>query len=106
MVNKDDTLHHANQRRITPLVRNIFNSANILPSSMIDEGPPRLVVLPGVSYTTIENKDPRSCSSSIRGTSGKIVWEQNMSTLAILDFVLDILDDHECKYEDQEHNDH
>ena len=87
------------------MVRNTFNSTNML--SIVNSA---MRQDEGVNYmmNSIGNSmDQRSCSPSIRGTSDKIVWGLNnkkMSTLEILDFVLDLLDDHEYKY-DQEHVD-
>ena len=110
MVNKDDTLDHANQRRITPLVRNTFNSTNMMLSRSVmirqEEGQQPVVLQPGVNSMSIDyNMDQRSGSPCTRGTCDQIIWDQskNMSTLEILDFVLELLDDHEYNYEDQQH---
>lgn len=119
MVNKqDDTSDHANQRRTTTLVRNTFNSTNMQSSSAIvrQEGQEeqRLIqqfqptgVLSYMGILLDENmvEPQRLRSASVRGTDDKIVWwDQNktVSTLEILDLVLDLLDDHECMYDDQE----
>ena len=119
MVNKqDDTSDHANQRRITTfLVRNTFNSTNMQSSSAIarQEGQQqeRLIqefqpagVLSYMSSILDENMEQqRLCSacSNKEAPDDKIVWDQNkpMSTLEILDIVLDLLDDHEYMYDHQ-----